>query len=832
MEKNSLLKGVISLGIGLVLTLVLGTSSLWAQAADADSGQTESSTNQPVADDAIPELSRVTVIGVAVAPVEAGTTTLDSDLLENLPSGDGTLTEQLRILPGIQYSEEANSSLTGGEIAPPKISISGGRPYDNNFQLDGLGNNSLLDPEFSLPNNITNVPGHPQELFLSPRLLESVTVHRSNVSARYGGFTGGVVEADTRNPAKAFGGDLYYRTTRSAWTEFHLDPADAEDFTQSTSEDMQPRFAKHEGGFSLDLPISSRMGLLVAYQQTHASINLTHLTESEKQYRKNENFFLKYALELSPETTLSLSATHAPYEAEYFLKDTRDSNYTIKGGGTGFSGTLERIFAFGGLEINAGYRSSRNSRRAPLNWFNWYVTEPTKNWGSLVESKFSKEGGNGDIETVLDTWESNTHLTFEPVRLLGMEHHGALGLGITHSSGEYERPDTTTRYTFARIDDQVICLDGQIDCVSGEQFMISKNIYEQDRAKASLNQYFFYAEDEMVLGRLAFRPGAHLSHNDYLENWDLGHRLRLKVDLFGKGQTILFGGLNRYYGQTFLTHKLAAAKRPSTAWTRSTTLDADFHPQEWVFKEPSVIPATRVSHLATPYVDEWTAGIDQALFGGRLLLEYLERKGRDLLAITNNSKDENNNVYSEWNNHGRSFHQEASLAWERWWGKDYLNFNVTWQDSVSSNESYADRFEADDAYEKVLYNGDVLFVWELPRADFNREWVGNLTLVKTLPAGFTFTNVTKYRSGYVGRQKLTLPETVLPEVVAVYEDVNRPSSTIFDWKISWQTAVSEQQTLVFNLEAYNVFDKKAYVADAGDEYELGRQIWAGIEYLF
>ncbi|WP_213194524.1 TonB-dependent receptor plug domain-containing protein [Desulfuromonas sp. AOP6] len=819
------LKASVSLCFGLFCLLVVGVSALWAEADEKSFASGEN----------ISELARVTVVGVAEVPVEAGTTTLNSDLLENLPSGDGTLTEQLRILPGIQYSEEANSSLTGGEIVPPKISISGGRPYDNNFQIDGLGNNSLLDPEFSSTDNLTNIAGHSQELFLSPRLLESVTVHRSNVSARYGGFTGGVVEADTRNPAKEFGGNLYYRTTRSAWTEFHLDPASVEEFTQSTSEEMQPRFAKHEGGFSLDLPINQRMGLLVAYQQAYSSINLTNLTEDKKQYRKNENFFIKYALEISPETRLSLTATHAPYAADYFLENTKNSDYSIKGGGSGFSGAIETAFPGGWLEVNLGYRNSKNARSAPPNYFMWAITQPTKDWGTLVNDKFfSKEGGFGSIENKMQTWEGNAHINLDPVRIWGFTHKVGSGLGFINNRAEFDRPFTTTHYLpFAFVSSEVVCPDGQIDCVDGEQFFYKKRVYEQDHTEATLNQVFWYGEDEIEFGKIVFRPGLHISYNDYLENWDAGHRLLLKVDALGQGKTLLFGGINRYYGQTFLSHKLAAGKKPLQSWTRSTVLDENLNPQEWELQPPTVISGTRVSDLDTPYVDEWTVGFDQAVLGGRLLGEYLERKGRDLLAITSSPKDENNYQYIEWNNNGRSFHQEASLTWERWWGKDYVNFNVTWQDSVSSNDSYTDRLEDDDAYEKVLYNGDVIFDWELPREDFNRPWVGNLTLVKTLPAGFTFTNVTKYRSGYVGLKDVDLPEWAPEENIAdAYEDVNRPSSTIFDWKISWQTAVSDQQTLVFNLEAYNVFDKKVYVADAGDEYELGRQIWAGIEYLF
>ena len=103
------------------------------------------------------------------------------------------------------------------------------------------------------------------------------------------------------------------------------------------------------------------------------------------QHRLNENYFLKYAWEPSTETILTLTATHAPYEGGYFLKNTKDSDFTVEGGGSSFAGSLEKTLPLGLVEVNAGYRTNRNSRKAPRDWFAWWTTDQTKDWGNIIE---------------------------------------------------------------------------------------------------------------------------------------------------------------------------------------------------------------------------------------------------------------------------------------------------------------------------------------------------------------------------------------------------------------------------------------------------------------
>ncbi|RDU58732.1 TonB-dependent receptor, partial [Helicobacter sp. MIT 14-3879] len=158
--------------------------------------------------------------------------TINTQLLESHPSGNGDITSVLRILPNVQYDNAQLRSTTPGEIDPANISISGGLFYQNNFMLDGLNMNNDLDPASSQGNNpvATNaLPGRSQGLAIDTSLLESITVQDSNISAAYGGFTGGVIEANTRRPTKKFGANISYQITQGnahsdafSMTNYHL----------------------------------------------------------------------------------------------------------------------------------------------------------------------------------------------------------------------------------------------------------------------------------------------------------------------------------------------------------------------------------------------------------------------------------------------------------------------------------------------------------------------------------------------------------------------------------------------------------------------------------
>jgi len=114
--------------------------------------------------------------------------TIDSLAVERNPIGIASLA------PGVT----TNTPLGG------QVTISGGLPYDNLFVINGVDVND-------------NVFGQPNDLFIEDAINET-EVLSSAVSAEYGRFGGGVVNAITKSGGNTFAGTFRTDLTNPSWT--------------------------------------------------------------------------------------------------------------------------------------------------------------------------------------------------------------------------------------------------------------------------------------------------------------------------------------------------------------------------------------------------------------------------------------------------------------------------------------------------------------------------------------------------------------------------------------------------------------------------------------
>ena len=113
--------------------------------------------------------------------------------------GNSDIGTLLRINPNVQFDDSAfASSNRMGEIRPANISINGGQYYQNLLQLDGTSFNNDIDPQATNPHDLADVPSATQGIALDTELIGQLTVYDSNVPAAFGGFSGGVVDAESR----------------------------------------------------------------------------------------------------------------------------------------------------------------------------------------------------------------------------------------------------------------------------------------------------------------------------------------------------------------------------------------------------------------------------------------------------------------------------------------------------------------------------------------------------------------------------------------------------------------------------------------------------------
>ena len=812
-----------------LLILLLTSISVPAHTAD-DKGEGK-----------VPTLGQVTVVGEAEVQI-SGTSELAGEILHQLPKKNSSLTETITVLPRVQIGEEQRTSENAGEILPPRISISGGRAYENNYTIDGVNQNSILDPLTgnNVAESIREIPSHPQRGFIHRDLIDSVTVYDSNIPAKYGYFVGGVVDAQTRRPHHELGGQLSFRTTRDSWTEFHIDSDRRDEFYNSTDQSLQPRFTKYDGGVELDVPINEEMGLLAAYNIVRSDLEIYNIDRWENNKKTLENYFLKYVWLPEAPYAVELTSSYTPSEEDFFIGKTRDSDIAIDRGGYSFSGKLTGDLPFGDLEISSSYITNDNSRQAPTNHFFWPSDTPSKNWGAIYNLPYSAEGGYGDIDSEEESLQLRVDLLSKPLSINRLTNIFNIGLEVSRDDATLDRKQTTYEHALNRAeeDNTVSCETGDPSCIDNEVYFRERRVYSPEDEDATINSYAAYMDDLIETGPLSFRPGARLSYDDYMKNTDISYRFAGSWDLFSNGKTMLIGGYNRYYGKPLLAYSLREARTPYQKQTREMKTDGSNELTKWEPSSDQRFLSYRYSELDTPYSDEWNVGIVQSFLKGTLEINYLERDNQDQFSkelFTVIADDGSTQRGWELKNNGSSEYESVKISWVRQWLNHYLNINYTYSDQESSNESYDDIFDEDDLEEEVWYEGNLVAKTDLPRLDYNREHMLNIIYTGRLPWNFTFTNVTQYFGEYEARDSLNRAEKTalgIPTNLTAYEATTRPGYWVFDWRIDWEKKTYRNQSIVVALEIDNVFDRTPPVGNSDDTYNLGRQFWLGMTYKF
>ncbi|MCD6580410.1 MAG: TonB-dependent receptor [Desulfuromusa sp.] len=767
-----------------------------------------------------------------IAPT-TGMTIIDEEMIENLPTRNGSVNEIIGIIPEVQYSESSFSSFVGGEITPPIISISGSRFYDNNYTIDGISNNNPLDPASDTHKDVNKLQGHPQSQFLNPQIIEQITVYNSNIPAEFGGFTGGQIDTLTISPTPNFWGKIHFRTTNDSWTKFHIDPLDHEDFHNSNSDKMQPNFSKHDFGFILNTPLGADTGLITSYQQLHSKISLQHLDDFSAQTRKRENFFIKLKQYVSNDLRVSFIALYSPTAAKYSLRDFKNSNYTIESKNHSFALQAEKDFDNSQLKLMLGYNGQKTDRDATENRFLWDPSTDSIDWSSGYEGSF------GSLETGQDELSIKADISFDTIKLGQTDHRFKFGTEATYSHQRYHRPTTNFYYYSAETDGPIICTPGDPACIENEQYLTRRTKYNQTKADVEIIDYAAFIQDAIIWKRLEIFPGIRISYDNFTDDLNIAPRLSTSFDLLNNGKSILFAGINRYYSGTLQTHALY--ETIITENQRRTTSGNEAG--DWSSTTSNLFINEKVE---TPYSDELTFGLIQKLLGGELKLQYIKKTSKKEYARTRIDNPYPEPDHYVLNNNGRSEHESYLLSWQRSWKNHFLEINGTWQETTTSNTDYDTILDQEDVSETIWYDNDELHKYEIPRLDFNRPFIANLIYIFKLSDNVTFSNTTKYRGAYwrlwrardADNRLIRKPSIINPEQPDpyVYEKVKSHDTVTFDWRFSWKTPRRFDQNMIFSLDIFNVFDRKTKIGyDTGKfgyNYEIGRQFWAGLEFNF
>ncbi len=168
---------------------------------------------------------------IEAAP-SALTSLVDSHTIEQLPLNGRDYIRLATLQAGALVDRARVSNATHGYGL--NISISGSRPAQNNFRLDGV---SVTSYNGSTPGSINGVN-------LGVDAIQEFSVHSSTYGAAYGRAAGGIVNAVTRSGGNAWHGSAFY---------FHRnDNLDARNFFDAGP---PPEFGRHQYGGSVGGPM-------------------------------------------------------------------------------------------------------------------------------------------------------------------------------------------------------------------------------------------------------------------------------------------------------------------------------------------------------------------------------------------------------------------------------------------------------------------------------------------------------------------------------------------------------------------------------------------------
>lgn len=717
-------------------------------------------------DEQCDDIEHIEVIGRNVTPISysaEGVYTIDKAMLNAYLFGNGNLNEILGLMPGVQFGESAYAANQVTNIKPSEVSISGAQGYQSGYQIDGVGNNSKLSSGGSnIDRNMAqNVSGHSQESFVNLKILEQVEVYDSNIPAKYGQFSGGLVLAKTQNAEQEPRFGFSYRQTADEYVEYHK--FYAPDFDGSDILDTAT-FSKKDFNAYVSTPLTENSGLVAQFQLLKSQETLNQLGELRKQEQTNYNGLLKYHYNLTENDEFVVRYLYAPYEGNYFDVNAINSDYLIDGGGQSLMTRWQANRAWGQMDTQLDWRQSQNSKETSSAWYVW-ANLPGKDWGSYSGSSSSLEGGFGDIEKTQDTFSFKQDFTLPATWQNYGVHDLSLGYQFEYQQTVFDRLEDSVFYNGAVISPQINCNGYVDDCVetafkrpiseieaelgrpldltNPEDFTLYQNnllttgqyfqlrqVSPKARAEADIAYLSAYAEDNIDLGNIQVTAGLRYDYNDFFENHNLAPRLRMSYEFIDSYQIVL--GANRYYQADLADYKLNQAMQPVHNEVRSSFNN---RPQQWQAALLETGYRYEYQDTKTPFSDELVAAYRQPLFGGTLELKWVGRDNKDSINRIKGYNDEGQAVLYAGNN-GSSQYRRWSVSWMANFDNQHVEFNISKASNKTNRKSFDGETIIEQGSEQVesetlnySYNDDELVFLREEYRDEKGELQTSLNLV-------------------------------------------------------------------------------------------------------
>lgn len=755
---------------------------------------------------------------------------------ENLKnvSKDKTIAEALKSNPNLSLDLKQSKGINAGGIAPQDFSVNGAAYYQNSFTLDGASFNNDFSPRKTTSNNHNNIWADnsvgSQAMTLDTDMLESLELIDSDVSAKYGGFQGGVVNARTRDPRRNFGGILSTSYSSGDWAKIYKDDAARNRYDNGNLADMSD-FKKHRYRLGLEGYVSENFGLLFDYTRATSKIvnnyNRTQINQNLYSFpddlQKNENYFLKGVWRASDRLVLRPSILYSKLTNDTSAKRYLDSRLKLLYGG--YKLGLEASLELDGLTVeqNLAYSFSQSSRDyAQSSEYYNYQTSNLKNWGTGATSGI---GGYNDFNQEQKNTEYSLDAALSEFNALNFSHNVKFGLNYLSQRGIYEIPHEYNWYGRPLpLPPATICPPGDKTCVNDDsfsgagQFLSQNQRYYALKNRSSMDTISLYLEDEARSGRVTIRPGARFERNSANGDFNVAPRFVASYEAWDKNFIGL--GANRYFGRNFFAYKIYNGIYKWRRTGNRTTYPSDF---TYGGLADERYP---IKKLKTPHTDEISLFYKGEISGAKLGLKYVRREGKNEVAQTyiRETLPGYGNGYYVYTNDGKSKADVYTLTLSNaapvliGAAKNDFSAALTYTKQSRNFKDFTDDGIDDD----VIYDGKIIKKGELPVVDYHVPFSAKFTHSANFGrfSLYNFVNFTSRTDALISSWNRALR-------MDVYRRVKLPSFTTWDMKIGCEQPIKGGFKAFANLDINNVLNKKYKVNAQSDHYEygLGRNFW-------
>jgi len=841
------------------------------------------------------EVERITIkgqyIGIEV-PEVIGRAYLDRNFIEATPKGNGDINELIALLPGVQLSEDYYSIDNLAEISAPEISISGAKPWQTGFMIDGMNYNNRLDPASAsrIGASENEVSGGVQSMNINSQIVESITVYDHNIPADFGDFSGGVIDAETisafsRETRVSFG----IRGNRSDWGEYHIIDNDEPDDTAEGKDALEPpTYEKTNIDFSIQKELTDKHALLLSVSYLKSDISDVSLSAQKVESRENINALLKYSYRDGWVDSLDLSVMYAPYTSDSYLKDVLNSDYQVEGGSFGFTANLGEETRFGHFSSKFNMSQSDNNRTGPAHFYTWLQAKG-KEWGQLADQSpdstpVSRYGGYGNLDNTQTSFNWRNSLTLERKSWGNTEHAIRVGAELNHQNYERTRQQNYYKYDspiqYSSTNAQLNCSGYTLDCVEQNfyvdldtlaeqlggsidfnnpehllaysnnvattaQYFNSRLVTPSEQIDVSLNKAALYATDVITWKQFDFHLGIRYDYDDFFKNHNIAPRLSMGYDVFNDGNTLLTAGLNRYYDAGLLGYKIKEQQK--FAYREYRPIQNGYL-QAWLPSSYTGNFRYIYDDVKSPYDDEIALGLRHATEDfGNFALKYVHRNKKEQLARNEETNLKNDGFkYITIYNNGTGESERYSLSWDAKFGDHSIWANASYSQNSESNSDYTATPDNTPVETLVYYEGELMSLSELDtlKANFGRPvtanfgWNANWT--DTFSTGLTATYSGSYTTAIkssndqrigIGSECATCGSTDI--YISKYEAHTFDARIIFALSSRWEYQVSQSQSLEVRLDVSNLFNARSHAITEGNSgIEPGRMFWLGVSYNY